>query len=239
MNKNSSVLKMEIGRKMRPIEAVIFDLDGTLYPQKNIKKAMVRSFFPKLLLLKKYATYRKQIVGRDFGDANSMKKDALTTLSKGNKKKSVKWKTWLRKKYYPTLLSTIADIDPRPGFVELVHNLYKRGITMAIVSDYGYVEGRLLSLGFDPKMFSLLLGTEEMGAMKPASRINGLIKSELGLNFSKTLLIGDRADTDKALADDAGMFFMGISDSQDESALPDGWYSWDSLRAIFNQALAK
>ncbi len=233
----NNALDIPIEQKFCSIEAIIFDLDGTLYPQKDVKKAMIRSFFPRLMNLKKYACYRNKIVGKDFGDADSMKADALAILSNGNKKKSAKWNLWLKNRYYPTLLSIIADIDSRPGFVELVQNLYKRGITMAIVSDYGYVNERLVSLGFDPKMFFFSLGTEDIGAMKPAKRINDLIRSELKINPAKTLVVGDRADTDKALADEAGMFFMGISDSQDKSTLVDGWYSWDSLRSTFNQAL--
>lgn len=239
MYKKTSVLRIPFKQKLCSIEAVVFDLDGTLYPQKAVKKAMIRALFPRLIFLKKYSDYRCRVVGRDFGGAEAMKNDAITTLSNGNEKKAGKWEKWLRKRYYPALLKSISGITPRPGFIELIRDLHKKGIILAIVSDYGYVKERLSSLGFDPEMFSILLGTEDIGAMKPAARINSVIRSELGVKPSRTLLVGDRDDTDRTLADEGGMLFMGISDSQDKSVLDNTWYSWAALKEIFNEALIR
>ena len=219
------------------IDAFVFDLDGTLYPKNAVRKAMIRSLFPRLITLKKYNDARNSVVGRDFHSSEVMLDTIVSLFSKDNGRKAAKLRSWLDSDYYPALLECIATIPPRDGFPELIHRLYQHGIKLAVVSDYGYVRERLQSLGFDVSCFSLLLGTEEEGMMKPATRINEIIFAELGTIPSRTVMVGDRDDTDRALADAAGMPFLGICDGE---CLPDAgqnWYSWLALKALLEKLL--
>lgn len=225
---------------IQSIRAVVFDLDGTLYPKSAVKKQMIFRLFFSIRKLKKYNDCRKRFSGRDFGDHESMKQAMLADLSRGHRfcsrdRVRRSWSRWLTKQYYPTLLAAVAKADARPGVVELLDHLKGNGLRLAVVSDYGFVRERLESLGFDSGKFDYLLGTEEIGAMKPAPRISRLIAERLSVAPEKTLVIGDRADTDQALASGSGMLFLGVTDKPDQPEKQGSWLSWDELSALLER----
>jgi len=219
------------------VEAIVFDLDGTLYPRKVVKRAMIRALFPGLLKLKRYTQSRECVTGSDFGNAQTMQEAILNRACGENSRRTRKLRHWVKTRYYPALLRCIAWISARDGFPELMCELHDRGVKLAVVSDYGSVRERLLSLGFNPELFTLLLGTEEFGMMKPAQRINTLIFESLRTAPAATVMVGDRAHTDCALAQAAGMLFLGIYDEDYPPDTDNVWFSWPEFKALFKEML--
>ena len=230
-------LRLALPSGTAEIKAIVFDLDGTLYPRKTVKKAMIRTLFPGLVKLSRYAHTRDSITGCDYGDAASMRNAILEKIASGNRRKYKKMDSWLDRRYYPALWSSISGVPAREGFPQLMRQLAAAGIKLAVVSDYGKVAERLESLGFNPSLFTLMLGTEEYGMMKPAARIGGMIFKALGTAPDETLMVGDRADTDRALAEVSGMPFLGICDGDCTPDADDCWYSWPAFKGLFENAL--
>ena len=63
-----------------PFRAIVFDLDGTLYPRGQVKLAMIRRLFPRLLCLKQYTDARNRELGCDYGEASVMREAVLRHL---------------------------------------------------------------------------------------------------------------------------------------------------------------
>lgn len=221
------------------IEAVIFDLDGTFYTHQAVKKAMIRALFPRILRLKRYNDARRVTAGCDFGTAAALRGEQLRLAAKGNVRAAGRLAAWLEKKYYPALFRCIAALPVREGFPELLAALHNAGLRLAVVSDYGGVAERLASLGIDPGLFTLLLGTEDEGLMKPAPRIISLACGALRSAPERTLMVGDRADSDQALARVAGMPFAGVCDGGHAQDMGEEWYTWPVLKAVLQSSLLK
>lgn len=243
---SNAVLQLELHNGVKPVEAVVFDLDGTLYSKSQVKKVMLKKLCFSIFKLKKFNDCRKAAAGDDFGEAEVMFDAVLDRLASGGfeLRRSVRrerWRVWLQQSYYPALLEAVAAAEPRPGMIKLLGRMAGCGIKLAVVSDYGYVPERLESLGFNPSRFDLLLGTEELGAMKPAPRIARIVLDCLKVKADRVLVVGDRADTDQALAADNGMLFLGITDktsNKTDCADSEGqWISWDKMLALFSSAL--
>lgn len=221
------------------IEAVIFDLDGTFYSHQAVKRAMIRALFPHILRLKRYNDARRATAGCDFGTAAGLREEQILLAAKGRARTARRLAAWLKKKYYPALFRCIAALPVRDGFPELLQALHAAGLRLAVVSDYGGVAERLTGLGIDPGLFTLLLGTEDEGLMKPAPRITTLALEALRSTPDRTLVVGDRADSDQALAAAAGMPFAGVCDGGCAPGMGEEWHSWAALKALLQSSLLK
>ena len=216
---------LEAGQRIR---AVVFDLDGTLYPRRQVVRYLVRRLFPRIIRLKRYNDFRKSAAGRDFGSGEALMQAALDLYS-SNPDKQRRYRQWLENHYFPALVAGVSCAALRPGFNTVVQKLKENGVKLAVVSDYGYVEERLAGLGCFPNMFDFLFGTETVGVMKPCQRINDIIVETLGVPESEILVVGDRADTDQALAERGGMHFIGVTDTKAcNNTLP--WLCWEQLQ---------
>jgi FMN phosphatase YigB (HAD superfamily) len=159
---------------------------------------------------------RKEFAGCDYGGAETYYGHffaALERRTRGFAPRALRGASalegWYFNRYMPRMTAVLRALYPaRPGAAELLQTLTRTGIPHAVYSDYPRVEERLDAIGLDPRVCGLLFGPEDFGAQKPAPGPFLGIAASLRCEPARTLVIGDRDDTDGAGAQAAGMMYL-------------------------------
>ena len=101
---------------------------------------------------------------------------------------------------------------PRPWVKPLIEECHRRGIYLAVYSDYGCVHEKLRALGLNTNDFCYLVSAPELGGLKPAKECAEKVLKTLGVAPEETLFVGDRDDTDGESARAVGAQFFLIKD---------------------------
>lgn len=202
---------MEISASiLRPeIKVVILDLDGTIYNKRGLG---LRIFLNDLLespLLAKERRVRKAMRGKWYGSQEAFY-DAffqqiihhrLCTVS------FVKW--WYHTCYMPLMVNILKrHYTPRAWVVPFLEQCRKLNVRVVLLSDYGCVKEKLEALNINPQLFDWVVSAPELGGLKPASQLIDAVTGRMQVSPSQCLVIGDREDTDGAMARAAGAGFI-------------------------------
>ncbi len=202
---------------MEPIQAIIFDLDGTLYPMTNRFKPLFAVFsIPHPLRLPGYMKLRDGYRGesRDCGKTIMAEINRDIESSFGVKSGEL----WQERQFYPAFYKTLACTRRRPGINELLRELKAKGYRLAVLSDFGKVPERLQALKIDSTPFEKMLSSEDLGGFKPNTFPFLKTLVELNLPPESVLMVGDREETDGDGARAMGMPFLKVPGKSNE-----GW----------------
>ncbi len=199
-------------------QAVIFDLDGTLYAMTSrFKPLMTIMCFPHCLRVPKYMKIRDKYRGKDMLSGIELKQAISSDLNfetgLNNSEK------WIEECFYPAFVSTLRFLRNRPQVNSLFSALKDNGIKIAVLSDFGRVEERLKALKIDLSLIDVIESTERVGAFKPCSRPFFEVCEKLGVKPEKVTLIGDRDDTDRAGAEASGLKFFKVDGKSNKNWL--------------------
>ena len=197
--------------KILNCEAVIFDLDGTLYDKKRIALYSMLKQWKNIHILKHSNKIRSELKGKDFKNSENYFNNFYKRVSEESSKPVEELEKWYKQSFYR-------------GFIEILRKKYKaqenlinllesaKGvIPIAVLSDYSHVDERLEALQIDSSFFEITAGSEEYGVLKPSARPLLDIADKLGVPADKILMVGDRHDTDGKAAELAGMMFYFIN----------------------------
>ena len=81
------------------------------------------------------------------------------------------------------------------------------GVRVVVLSDYDMVEEKLEALGLSGSMFDWVAAAPALGGLKPAHQLMTVVAERMGVRPSQCLVLGDREDTDGALARATGAQF--------------------------------
>ncbi len=215
--------------------AVIFDLDGTLYPFTRFYKA--RFFFHLLshspLLLPAAVKARQTLLGADFGTKDALINafaQKLSALTKGKKSPDF-CRRWYLEGYYGAFFKTLRALaGTRKGINETLAKLSGAGVKLAVLSDLGCVRERLDALKIDSSVFDTIKSAEEFGCQKPSTKPFRAILSEWNLKAADVLIIGDRTDTDGAAAAEIGAQFIQAKCSKNADGV-----DWNEIDKQLNE----
>jgi HAD superfamily hydrolase (TIGR01549 family) len=197
--------------EVKGLRAVVFDVDGTLYLQPPLRRAMALRLLRAhalrplkgLRTLRALQAYRhaqehlREVTG-DVALAQLDQAAARSGLSKEQIGADVA--RWMEQEPLPLLVRYL-----RPGTKELIAACRKAGLKLGVLSDYP-AEAKLAALGlgglFDAVLFAQ---SPEIGVFKPNPR--GLLAAvkTLGVTPAETLYVGDRPEVDSAAAEAAGI----------------------------------
>jgi HAD superfamily hydrolase (TIGR01509 family) len=194
------------------LKAVIFDVDGTLYHQTPLRRAMllrlVRTHlvhpvqgWRTLRTLSAYRRAQEALRGELSGDVAG---DQITMACErtGSDRAAVLGcvERWMEQEP----LSLLPGCR-HAGLVEFLHACRARGLRLAALSDYP-ASAKLRALGIaDLFEIDLCAQVPEVGVFKPHPRGLLVVTERLGLTPDQCLYVGDRADVDAAAAAAAGM----------------------------------
>ena len=195
------------------LKAIVFDIDGTLYRQGPVRRAMLfklvaaYAFRPvegwqTMTALRAYRHAQERLRGAPCGgDAAAAQLQLAcegTRLDRAVVADRVD--RWMEREPL-AILGKYAQ----PGLMDFLEACRTRGIRMGTLSDYPGDE-KLRALGVD-QYFDVRLCAQspEIGVFKPDPRGLQVALERLGTTARETLYIGDRADVDAAAAEAAGI----------------------------------
>lgn len=196
------------------VKAVIFDLDGTLYNFKWMPLRLIWSLPTDFFRIKADREVRKKLKGCDYGTPDAYKAEYSRRMSKMLNFKQDDALNWYSNRYMGTMCFLLKRYySKRPELAEVFEELHKRGIKIAVFSDYPRVRQRIRALDFSDETISQISGiysAEDFGSQKPAIRPFLEIAQHLEVEPEKCLVIGDRDDTDGDGARQTNMEFIQI-----------------------------
>lgn len=180
------------------VAAVSFDLDGTLYSTRGLRRRVVGeaarqslgrgSAAPLADLRTLRRAYRRAEAARRRGgrlDDGWAASKAARLAAEGR-----------------LLLPALRRIGPAPGVLGLLQVLRRRAGRVVVVSDYEPA-AKLEALGLGGR-FDRAYAAEEVGRLKPDPAVFRRALADLGIAAEALLHLGDRAETDGAAAAAAG-----------------------------------
>jgi haloacid dehalogenase superfamily, subfamily IA, variant 1 with third motif having Dx(3-4)D or Dx(3-4)E len=180
-------------KRLSDYQAIIVDMDGTLYYQKPVRLAIFKEMLlrfwrlPDFLLVKKY----RQLYEQGY--------DEKERLSRLPERASQVIREWLVERPLP-FVCKYKDTE----LIDLLVGIAIQEIPVIVYSDYP-VKEKLSAMGFSPQ---LCYTADELGKMKPeASKLIDILLMQ-GINPKKCLVIGDRYEKDGKLAENMGADYL-------------------------------
>jgi HAD superfamily hydrolase (TIGR01509 family) len=217
---------------VRHREAVVFDVDGTLYEQAPVRAAIMRRLARAYVstpvdgwrTLRALRAYRKaqEILRRSPETAETDVARAQIDLAARHTRLSreliaASVTRWMEKEP----LDLVARAQHH-GMAGVLRALKARGVRLAALSDYP-AEAKLEAMGIRP-LFDVIVTAQddEIRAFKPNPRGLRVALQRLGVTPSQALYVGDRVDVDARAAAAAGVRCVIIS-RHSGGTTPDGW----------------
>jgi FMN phosphatase YigB (HAD superfamily) len=196
-----------------PIQAVSFDLDGTLYGTGPHRLRLMPRLLPQLGLIRAWSSAVKGHRDRPYDGLGERIIEA-TAARMGTEPGEARARLWffLERTWIPGL----RPAHLLPGVLDAITLLDARGIPRAVASDHP-VPAKLARLGLATG-WSALLDGEAVGALKPHPRVLLEAASTMGCPPAALLHIGDRHDTDGEAARAAGARYLHALDAQGSTA---------------------
>jgi FMN phosphatase YigB (HAD superfamily) len=210
-----------------PLKALVFDVDGTLYRQDLLRRAMF------LHLLRNHVTHpmrfwRTARVLQAYRRAQEELRVGLHPQGiSGEQIRLASERTNVDRDVVAEYVTRWMEREPltflpqcvRPGLPEFLRACRARGLRLGALSDYP-ADAKLEALGI-AKLFDVVLAAQdpEIDVFKPNPRGLLLMLQRLGSAVSESLYIGDRLDVDGPTADAAGVRCAIVGRSKGPSTL--------------------
>lgn len=231
----------------RQVQAIVFDVDGTLYRQAPLRRAMLvrllaahagrpLAAWRTFSALQAYRRAQEHLRGDTSGDLAAAQLRLACERSRLDRASVAACvEQWMEREPLSLLRRYV-----QPGLVEFLEAARRRGIRLATLSDYP-AEAKLEALGvaryFDVNMCAQ---ASEIGVFKPSPRGLEVVLRRLGVTADDAVYVGDRADVDAAAATAAGVP-CAILARKTESSITETYFataSYFHLRhLLFGEAL--
>ena len=194
-------------------QAVLFDVDGTMYRQAPVRRAMMTKLarahaarpvegYRVLKILAAYRHAQEDLRSRGFAGDVGAEQVRVAAERVGADPAAVRQlvERWMEVEPLPSVAASV-----RPGLVDALDAVTAAGARLGAVSDYPAVR-KLEALGVRDR-FDVVLSAQDsrVGAFKPDPKGLLVALDDLGVPPSQALYVGDRADVDLPAATAAGM----------------------------------
>ena len=186
---------------IKQIEAIAFDIDGTLYSDMSLYIRILPYFLKRLPFFLAYNRARK-ILHRTAPLADFYEYQARL-LAEELKIDSAKAKQMIQENVYDGMKPFFKIIRTFKGVHKLFEECKKQNLKIGILSDFP-PEQKGDIWGLAP-MCDVIMGSEECGALKPSIYTFGSFAKALGVEPEKILYVGNRIRADITGAKPAGM----------------------------------
>jgi HAD superfamily hydrolase (TIGR01549 family) len=189
-------------KSAHPLQAVTFDVDGTLY---SIRWMVVRNFASMLPVMGFFRELHKVRAGlrgegpfEDFRAEQARRLAVRLNTTRDQAARQVERVIdghWMR---------VFKKVRPFQGVRNTLETLINRGLPVGLISDYP-LGLKLEGMGLGDLPFTAFIGSEEVGALKPHPASFLRAAEKLGVEPGGVLHVGDREDCDVTGALAAGM----------------------------------
>ena len=191
---------------------VVFDLDGTLYAKSRMAWRMLCAAPNdwKRMLAERKA--RKRLRGKWLQNEELFYQTYFQTLANYCKSTTEDMRVWYTNCYMPLMVNVIRKYyKPVEWLMPFVAECKKRDIRLVVLSDYGHTNEKLNALNINMNIFDWVISAPELGGLKPAPQLLEKVAEHMAVTPEQCLVIGDREDTDIALAKALGASFYLVS----------------------------
>jgi putative hydrolase of the HAD superfamily len=207
-----------ISDSLKNIQLVVFDLDGTLYDQRKLRRRLYFLFLFNLFLgkidipdLRIVAEFRKQREKHKGCSSASLEEDQFGWCVEKTGMPVKKIKETVEKLMFNLPLRLLKKAL-YPNVVSFIDLLRQNAIKTAVYSDYPVVE-KLSALGI--KVDRTFCSTHKnIAQLKPSKKGLDTICEVFKCDTNKAVYIGDREDTDGESARMAGVSFIKVHSKQ-------------------------
>lgn len=199
-------------RSWAELQAVIFDVDGTLYDQAKLRRRMAAGFIKsyafrpwlarELIVINHFRRERERHI---FDDVADLERAQYRWAAEASGEPAEKVRRLVQKWMYDFPLRYLASCR-HPGVADFFRMLGEKGIIRAIFSDYP-ARDKLAALGLSAD-YIFSAADKEINRLKPDPAGLRYIMKRLGVTAEHCLFIGDRDDRDGECARRAGMPFL-------------------------------
>lgn len=188
---------------MPPIEAVVFDLYGTLL---RIGRRSIHRELPRALGASRQSwteLVRDGLLTRPFSDPAAFVRFICDSLAPGHGAD-------VEESGLSSVRSEISSVSLYPGVLSLLHFWKRRGLKLGLVSNLTSPHKEpVTTLGLAPLFDATAFSCDE-GMVKPAPEIYRLICARLGVSPERTLFVGDSRANDVDAPAAFGIWTAGI-----------------------------
>jgi putative hydrolase of the HAD superfamily len=183
------------------IQAVAFDVDGTLYPNIKMYLRAVRFFLNHPLLMYHFNTVRKKIRSiRPIDNFWILQADMLAELTNSTREEA---EEAIDKLMYDEWEQIFKGIKVFPEIPGILRSLKQEGIRLGVLSDFR-VHTKLAYMQLEG-LWDGVVSSEESGYLKPNAEPFRLLLEKLNLPPESVLYVGNHYHYDIIGAKDAGM----------------------------------
>lgn len=193
------------------LSALVFDLDGTLYLQGPVRRAMLWRIL-RAGVVHPASTWGQLRIIHYYRQAQEHLRSRPEPLSEAQLRLTCEW-SGARPEEVLDAVSRWMEDGPldvlsrslRPGIIDLLESANKKGIRVGLLSDYP-TKKKLLAMRLDT-YFSATLDAQDVrvGVFKPSPKGMATILEDLRVDPARTVYVGDRASVDGAAAWRAGV----------------------------------
>lgn len=183
------------------IKAVVFDIDGTLYPQFRLNIRIVFHFLRHVKVFYHFARVRSQL--RRTAPLPNLFRYQAVLMSERMKCSTEQAAEVLDDIAYTGLKKYFTNIKPFKNVKDAFANLKAAGYKIAVLSDFP-PEQKGEMWGLKPYC-EKILSAEKIGALKPSKYTFGILAMQLGLEPQEIMYVGNHAKYDIVGAKNAGM----------------------------------
>ncbi|AYE36378.1 HAD family hydrolase [Borrelia turcica IST7] len=193
------------------IKAVVFDLDGTLYPEISMNLIMFPEFLRNIRFFLAFKRVRKEIRVLQKGRSDPSSRDKLMSMQiemlsvyLGYSKSRCEF--LLNKIYYGEAFGNkFRRFKPYFGVHDLIYSLKSKGIKLGVMSDFPIATRVSNLLGIKDSFWDILYSSEDTGYLKPNKMAFLRIMDELGIQSNHVLYVGNSYEYDILGAGDVFM----------------------------------
>ncbi len=195
------------------IEAVAFDIDGTLYPSWKFYLKILPFFLKNRRLMSGFNKTRKEIRAIQEENPSEIRSDFFDfqaeIYSKYVQESPKELKFFLEKEIYNGWKSSFDKIKPYPNAKQAIEKLKQKKLKIAVLSDF-IPEQKKDIWGILP-LCDVVLGSEYIGVLKPSALVFEELAKNLELPPEKILYVGNNFEYDILGAKQIGMKTAYIS----------------------------
>ena len=200
-----------INYQLSSVDLVVLDLDGTLYDKRHLSLRMVMHALCDIRKMQAERHTRANMKGTYLGNKEAFYATYFLRLSQMLNTSADSIQYWYEKRYMPQMVHLIGKHHHAGDWVmPFIQQCRSQGIKLVVLSDYGHAEDKLQALGLSPTLFDWVVSAPELGGLKPSPQLLHQVAQQMGVPVEKCLVIGDREDTDGAMARATGAQFQLI-----------------------------
>lgn len=210
------------------LKAVLFDVDGTLYPQSFFIKTSLQFFLKHPRLSTAFRHLRHDV--RAIGGVEDLHLAQVSLAAGYMRIPAEQAQELLETHIYGTYMNMLSRAKPYPQVGPLLADLKKAGLKLGVITDYP-VGAKLSALGFD-QYWDVAISADTMGHLKPEPDAFIMAAEELKISPEQIIYVGNEYKYDIIGAKRAGMKAAHLA----QKAVPDSaaditFSDFDDLRS--------